>query len=293
LAGVCFILPAALIVSALAWAYVRWGSLPPVGGVLAGVQPVVIAVVLQALWALGRTALKSRWLIGVAAVCLVAALLLSSPLIVLSLGALLAIAPRLRGQAAAIVPMVAFLPGAAPVRLGRLFLVFLKVGALLFGSGYVLLAFLRADLVQHLGWLSERQLLDAVAVGQVTPGPVFTTATFIGYVLAGPVGAAVATVAIFLPSFVFVAVSGPLVPRIRRSPLASSALDGVIVASLALMAAVVAQLARTALVGPATIAIAVLSAILLFRYRINSAWLVLGGAVLGLVMTLVQSGGGA
>jgi chromate transporter len=153
----------------------------------------------------------------------------------------------------------------------------------LFGSGYVLLAFLRADLVERLGWLTERQLLDAVAVGQVTPGPVFTTATFVGYVLGGPAGAAAATAGIFLPAFVFVALSGPLVPRLRRSPTAGAVLDGVNVASLALMAVVAAQLARAALVDPLTVVLAAVSALLLVRWRVNSAWLVLGGAAAGLL----------
>jgi chromate transporter len=166
--------------------------------------------------------------------------------------------------------------------------VFARIGAVLFGSGYVLLAFLRADLVERLGWLTERQLLDAVAVGQVTPGPVFTTATFIGYLLGGTTGAAAATLGIFLPAFAFVALSGPLVPRIRRSPTAGAVLDGVNVASLALMAVVTAQLARAALVDPLTIAVAAASALLLVRWRVGSAWLVLCGAGIGLAATWVR-----
>jgi chromate transporter len=169
-----------------------------------------------------------------------------------------------------------------PLGLWPLFLAFLKIGSVLFGSGYVLLAFLRADLVTRLGWLTERQLLDAVVVGQMTPGPVFTTATFVGYLLGGPSGAAVATVGIFLPAFVFVALSSALIPRIRRSAVAGSALDGVNVASLALMAVVTAQLARSALVDPLTIALALASAVVLARFRVSSAWLVLAGAAIGL-----------
>jgi len=159
--------------------------------------------------------------------------------------------------------------------------VFLKTGSVLFGSGYVLLAFLRADLVERLHWLTEAQLLDAIAVGQVTPGPVFTTATFVGYVLAGPTGALVATAGIFLPAFVFVALSGPLVPRLRASPRAGAFLDGVNVASLALMAVVTAQLGRAALVDLPTALLALLSAALLLRWKVNSTWLVLGGAGVG------------
>jgi chromate transporter len=170
----------------------------------------------------------------------------------------------------------------APVSLWTLFLVFAKAGAVLFGSGYVLLAFLRADLVERYGWLTEVQLLDAVAVGQVTPGPVFTTATFVGYVLGGSPGALVATLGIFLPAFVFVALSGPLVPRIRRSPVAGAFLDGVNVASLALMAAVTAALARAAIVDVTTLLAALAAVVLLMRYRVNSSWLVLAGALLGL-----------
>jgi chromate transporter len=167
--------------------------------------------------------------------------------------------------------------------LWRLFLTFLKIGSVLFGSGYVLLAFLRADFVSHLHWLTEKQLLDAVAVGQVTPGPVFTTATFIGYLAGGLTGAAVATVGIFLPGFLLVAVSGPLIPRIRRSPLAGAFLDGVIVGSLALMGVVTWQLGRAALVDPLTIAIAALSAILLLASRLNAAWLILAAGLIGVL----------
>jgi len=167
-----------------------------------------------------------------------------------------------------------------------LFLFFLKVGSVLFGSGYVLLAFLRADLVERWGWLSEAQLLDAVAVGQLTPGPVFTTATFIGYVLGGLPGAVLSTVGIFLPAFVFVALSGALVPRIRRSAVAGAFLDGVNVASIALMAVVTAQLARAAIVDVATAALGLASAVLLIRFRVNSAWLVLVGGLVGVMAGL-------
>jgi chromate transporter len=296
-AGTCFILPAAVVVTALAWAYVKLGALPAVAGVLYGVKPVVIAVIVQALWALGRTALKSRGLVVLATVATLAAALGVHELAILALaGAVMALGTRLldgakmgmtgaialTGSAAA--GTAAGAAAVAPFGLWPLFAVFLKIGAVLFGSGYVLLAFLRADLVQRLGWLTERQLLDAVAVGQITPGPVFTTATFIGYVLGGTPGAVVATVGIFLPAFVFVALSGPLVPRLRRSPTAGAVLDGVNVASLALMAVVTWELGRAALVDPLTIVMAVVSVVLLVHFRINSAWLVLGGAVVGLIL---------
>ena len=255
-AGACFILPAAAIVMAIAWMYVRYGTMPQAFGLLYGIKPVIIAVVLQALWGLGRTAIKSQLLAAIALVSFVAALFDVNDMIVLigggvvmmairaledrdaaraTLVALPTVVPRASGvKPAAIAAAVV----AVPFSLTTLFLLFLKVGAVLFGSGYVLLAFLRTDLVDSLHWLTQAQLLDAVAVGQVTPGPVFTTATFIGYLLGGFRGAVVATLGIFLPSFFFVSISGPLIPHIRRSPLAGAFLDGVNVGAWALMAAV-------------------------------------------------------
>jgi chromate transporter len=187
------------------------------------------------------------------------------------------------GTAGASMAAAATATAAAQVGVVQLFLVFLKAGSVLFGSGYVLLALLRADLVERLGWLTESQLLDAVAVGQVTPGPVFTTATFIGYLLGGPSGAALATIGIFLPAFVFVAASGPLVPRLRRSPTAAAVLDGVNVASLALMTLVSWQLGRAALIDPVTTALAATSLLALVRFRVNSLWLILAGGMTGLL----------
>jgi chromate transporter len=294
-AGVCFILPASLMVGIIAWAYVTYGSLPALAGVLRGVKPVVVAVVLQALVGFGRTALKGPGSVVLALLAAVAAGLGAEPILVLVGTGLAALSLRAArhpppGAAALAFPgLQALLPAAAAVPFGlpRLFLVFVKIGAVLFGSGYVLLAFLRTDLVQRLGWLTEAQLLDAVAVGQVTPGPVFTTATFIGYVLGGAPGAAVATVAIFLPAFALVGLSGPLLPRLRRSPLAGAFLDGVNVASLALMAVVTAQFGAGALRDPAGIALCAASAVLLLRYRVNSSWLVLGGAAVGSALSLL------
>jgi chromate transporter len=290
-AGLAFILPATLIVWALAAAYVAWGTLPEVAGLLYGIKPVIIAIVLQALWALGRTALKTRGL-ALAAVAAVALSVLGvNELVVLfGTGAVVAVAgqaERLRHAALLLLPAApgAALAAAEPFAHTTLFLVFLKVGAVLFGSGYVLLAFLRVELVERLRWLTEAQLLDAVAVGQFTPGPLSTTATFVGYVLGGHAGAALATAGIFLPAFFFVAVSGPLVPRLRRSAFAGMFLDGVNVASLALMAVVTWQLAGSALRDLPTLLIALTSAVLLLRYRVNATWLVLGGAVLGYLMS--------
>ena len=274
-AGACFILPAALLVGALAWAYVEWGALPEVGAVLYGVKPVIIAIVAQALWNLGRSAVKN-WSIGLIGALAVFATLAGVNELIVLLGAGLLGAARIAGARALSVAPV--------VPLVKLFAVFAKIGAVLFGSGYVLLAFLRSDLVEHLHWLTESQLLDAVAVGQVTPGPVFTTATFVGYLLGGAAGAAVATLGIFAPAFVFVAISGPLVPRIRNSRVAGAFLDGVVIASLALMAIVAVQLAHAAFVDPWTVVLAVIAAAALIQFRIGSAWLVLGGALAGLAL---------
>ena len=289
-AGACFILPAVVIVTAIAWAYVRFGTLPALAGVLYGVKPVIIAVVVQALWGLGRTALKTWWLGALALAALAATLLGVNELAVLGAAGVLAMLTRVRAVPSA----ASWLPwpllgtasaSATAFGLWPLFVFFLKVGSVLFGSGYVLLAFLRGDLVERLHWLTESQLLDAVAVGQVTPGPVFTTASFIGYLLGGPGAAALATVGIFLPAFVFVALSGPLIPRLRASPAAGAVLDGVNVASLALMAGVTFQLGRAALVDLPTTIIAALGAIVLIRYKPNSAWLVLGGALAGVALS--------
>jgi chromate transporter len=302
-AGCCFILPAAVLVTACAWAYVRYGSLPQCAALLYGVKPVIIAIVLRALWELGRTAIKTQ---SLAAIC-VAGVTLNfagvNELAILLLAGLAAglarwIIPRIQTLRAHNTGLVAVSPvaflahgaetasaiAALPFSLWALLLFFIKVGSVLFGSGYVLLAFLRADLVGRWHWLTESQLLDAVAIGQVTPGPVFTTATFIGYILGGFRGALIGTIGIFLPAFFFVAVSGPLVPRIRRSPTAGVVLDAVNAASLSLMIVVSYQLGRAALVDVPAVVLAVLSAVVLVRFRINSAWLILGGAVAGLIL---------
>jgi chromate transporter len=301
-AGCCFILPAAIMVTALAWAYVRFGKITVTAAVLYGIKPVVIAVVLQALYGMSRTAVKSKLLGAVAIVSIALAAFGLHPLLVLVVGGALVVlarllAPEPRNKACVAAALLPASPitasssaagaaaGAAALAapsLASIFLVFLKMGAVVFGSGYVLLAFLHADLVAHRHWLTDAQLVDAVAIGQVTPGPVFTTATFIGYLLGGIRGAGVATVAVFLPAFLLVAASGPLVPRIRRSRIAAAFLDGVIVGSLALMAVVTWQLARASLVDWLTVALAIVSLVLLLRLRVNSAWLILLGAVVGI-----------
>ncbi len=309
LAGVCFILPAFLLVMGIAWAYVRFGHLPQVAGVLYGVKPVVIAIVLQALWNLGHTALKTRFLAGVGIVASVIAFLNVSPLLILFgagglSGARHWLTKKERGSAAplfwllcliiALVTLPVLLSHNVPyssVNRSALFWVFLKFGSVIYGSGYVLLAFLRADLVARLHWLTSAQLLDAVAVGQVTPGPVFTTATFIGFLLGGPGGAVIATLGMFLPAFLFVAISGPLVKGLRGSPLAGAFLDGVNVASLALMAVVTWELGRAVLVDPLTFSLALASALLLIRFRVDTLWLVLGGAGIGFLVSFVKAVG--
>jgi chromate transporter len=300
-AGCCFILPAAILVCGIAVAYVRYGAVPQVAGVLYALKPVVMAVVLQALWKLARSAVKTRLLGAIGVIAAIASALGVYDLLILAGAGLCAagpaiserlrktqgasaitlFAPKLKSAGISLAAISGF--AAAPFSLGRLFLTFLKIGSVLFGSGYVLLAFLRSDFVLRLHWLTERQLLDAVAVGQITPGPVFTTATFIGYLLGGMRGAIVATVGIFLPGFLLVAASGALIPRIRRSAIAGAALDGIIVGSLALMAVVTWQLGRAALVDLLTVAIACMSAVLLFAVRINAAWLILAAAILGVI----------
>ncbi|TDD23237.1 chromate efflux transporter [Nonomuraea diastatica] len=300
-AGVCFILPAALMVTALAWAYVTYGSTPAAEGLLYGIVPAVIAIIAHALFGLWRTVIKTVWLGALALAALIAYLAGVNELLILAAGALLAFAVRLprrppgvqnRSSGLLAAPLLTF--GGSPLfpdptggQLTQLFLTMLKIGSVLYGSGYVLLAFLRGDFVERLGWISSQQLIDAVSIGQVTPGPVFTTATFLGYVVAGPVGAFLATVAIFLPSFVFVGLLTRLTGWLRSSAWTSALLDGVNAAALALMAGVSYQLARTAVVDPLTAAIAVVSLALLWTTRINNAWLIAGGAAIGLARTLL------
>jgi chromate transporter len=294
IAGSCFVLPAAVMVTVLGWLYVHFGKLPAIAGVLYGIKPVVIGIVVQALWSLGRTAIKTTFLGFVAVFALLLAVLGLHPLLLLLLAGGIACAPTLRTPRRSLSVLSPMAVGSGTVAttasfsLVSLLLVFLKLGATVFGSGYVLLAFLRADLVTHRGWLTDGQLVDSVAVGQLTPGPVFTTATFIGFILAGIRGAVVATVGIFLPAFLLVAVSGPLVPRIRKSKAAGAFLDGVNVASLALMAAVSWQLGRASLVDTITVLVAVASLIVLLRFRVNSVWLILLGATIGLIATALH-----
>lgn len=296
-AGACFIFPAMAIVLGCAWAYVRFGKLPEIQGILYGVKPVIIAIILQALWKLARSAVKTKWLATIGLIATILSFFGLNELAVL-FGAGIFVAAmewtRNRKQPgdnllfsfppisfAKISMMTSAAVAAVPFNIGTMFLLFLKIGAVLFGSGYVLLAFLRSDFVEQRHWLTETQLLDAISIGQVTPGPVFTTATFIGYVLGGFPSAILATLGIFLPAFIFVALSAPLIPRLRKSKIAGAFLDGVNVASLALMLVVTWQLGRAAVMDAPTVALAIVSGLLLFRFRLNSAWLVFGGAAAG------------
>ncbi|WP_129629035.1 chromate efflux transporter [Candidatus Oscillochloris fontis] len=298
-AGFCFVLPAALIVLACAWAYVQFGALPAAEWLLYGIKPVIIAVVAQALWGLAKTAVKGWFLASVGGAVLLLYLLGVNELTLLFGGGFLVMLVRnlVRmppGALGALLPLGTLTPlGLAqvvPVSLGQLFWSFLKIGAVLYGSGYVLLAFLRNEFVVRLGWLTNQQLLDAIAIGQFTPGPLFTSATFIGYLVAGLPGAVLATLGIFLPSFLFVAGVNPLIPVLRRSPWMGGFLDGVNVAALGLMAAVLWELGRAALVDWLTVLLALVAALLLFRFKLNSAWLVLGGGVVALLVRWLVPG---
>ena len=301
-AGVCFIAPAMLIVLALAWTYVRFGSTPQAQWLLYGIKPVVIAIIAHAIWTLGRKAAKNLLLAVSGLLILVLyfffnvnelVLLFGGGLIIMVLANLQAMKGK-NLKSLLIPPLFEFnsLPvstlAAVPYNLPLLFLTFLKIGAILYGSGYVLIAFLRADFVTGLGWLTDRQLIDAIAVGQVTPGPLFTSATFIGYILGGVPGALLATFGIFLPSFIFVAISNPFIPKMRNSVWVGSFLDGINIASLSLMTAVTFQLGTASLIDLTTILIALISLGVLLRFKINPTWLIAGGALIGLLFSIIR-----
>jgi chromate transporter len=318
-AGICFIVPAALITAAIAWAYVRFGTLPVAESLLAGVKPAVIAVIAIAVWRLGKIAVRDAGLAVLGALALAAFLIKLSPLLILVAGGLLGMAAqrirKLRQQRSSITneisaPLLLFkkpilllgflsaflpqtlAPASVPltkrVPLARLGWFFLKVGAVLYGGGYVLFAFVDQGLVRDHHWLTQQQVLDAIAIGQFTPGPVLSTATFIGYLLGGAWGAVVATVAIFLPSFLYVAALGPILPKLRRSPWMAAFLDSVNVCAVALMAGVTITLARDALRGWPMWVIAASALALLWKWKINPAWVVLGGGLAGLVVSAVR-----
>ncbi len=306
-AGVCFIFPAVIITGGLAWIYVEFGTLPQVAPLLYGIKPAVLGVILNAIWRLGKTALKARKLLIIALFVSLTLFLGLNEVVALLLGGLLGMIwlggsdPGNPPQGGQTITIAAGLTSAGTLKLAattgtavaggvplwQLGLFFLKVGSVLFGSGYVLVAFLEGGLVQEYGWLTQQQLLDAIAIGQFTPGPVLSTATFIGYIIAGFPGAIVATVGIFLPSFFFVAALNPLIPRLRSSKWSAAFLDAVNVSSIALMAVVTAKLAAATLTDWLAISIALIAAVLAIRLRINAAWLVLGGALIGWVANFI------
>lgn len=307
-AGVCFIGPAMLIVLALAWAYVMYGALPQIGWLFYGIQPVVVAIIAQAIYKLGRTVFRGPVAVSLSLVVLIGYFLGINVLLLLFGGAALYGVLRLlisRLRSGPSVSSIAFpllladlntslgpllsrlrsggIAAAAPVGLGLVFLTFLKLGSVVYGSGYTLLAFLRVDLVQQLHWLTDKQLLDAVSVGQFTPGPVFTTATFIGYLIGGWKAALLATLAMFLPSFVLIALIHPIASRLRQARWTSTLLDGVNAAALALMTGVLVQLGQQALRDVFTWMIAALAFAILLRFQRSSVWLILAGALIGML----------
>jgi len=299
LAGVCYILPAMLIVLGFAWAYLRFGSLPSLEGVLYGIKPVVVAILLNALWGMLKPRLKLSLGLGISIVVFAAYLLGLGPLPLLIGGGVLlgimaviksknGIPPSLNGffSLLLLIPNGLLIP-VNTFSLLRLFWVFLKAGALMYGSGYVLLAFIQDDLVKKLGWLTQGQLVDAIAVGQITPGPLATTATFVGFITNGLPGAVLATFAMFLPGFIFVALTHPFLYQLRTSEIGGGFLDGVIYASLGLWAGVTWEIMSAALVDPITVAITVLSFFLLFVYDLNTTWIIFGGAVIGLIKAFI------
>ena len=295
-AGALFILPGMAATILVAWAYVSYGSIPEVAWVLYGVKPVVIAMVVEALWILGRKGIKGPTTatvgIGVVALYLLGfneiALLFAGAAVVLLVyggrrltkhGLLVVVPMSMLPQ----IPLTTLSAAVTPFSQSALFLSFLKIGSVLFGSGYVLLAFLRSEFVAHLGWLTDQQVLDAVVAGQITPGPVFSSATFIGYLLGGWPSALLATLGIFLPSFLFVGLLSRILPFVRKSPWTATFLDGVNVASLGLMAGVTIQLGQTALIDIFTVLLSLITLFVIFRFGVNLVWLIVGGGLLGAI----------
>lgn len=318
LAGASFIVPAAMITAGIAWAYVRFGAFPITESLLAGVKPAVIAVVAVAVWRLGTIAVRDVGLGVLGAAALVAFLLKLSPLLILAGGGAIGVALQiaksrpekslpgtnlsvgsillkklslLPALLAGLLPQLATAAALLPAKrvpLARLGWFFLKVGAVLYGGGYVLFAFVEQGLVRDHHWLTQQQVLDAIAIGQFTPGPVLSTATFIGYLLAGPWGAVVATLAIFLPSFFYVAALGPILPKLRRSPWMAGFLDSVNVCAVALMAGVTVRLAADALRSWPMWVIAATALAVLWKWKVNPAWVVLGGGLAGMLFALAR-----
>jgi chromate transporter len=301
-AGVLFAIPGTAAIILVAWAYVKYGSLPQVGWVLYGVKPAVIAIITQAIWSLGRKGFKSPLLIIIGLGVLVLYLFSFNEIALLLGGAVLFFLVQngwkliKKGTSALILapallsnlPLASLATSTLAFNQVNLFLIFLKMGFTLFGSGYVMLAFLNSEFVVNLGWLTHGQVVDAIAVaGQITPGPVFNSAAFVGYLLGGVPSALLAALGIFLPSFILVALLSRFLPAMRKSWWAGSFLDGINAASLGLMAAVTIQLGRAVLIDPFTIVLAVAALFLLIRFKVSSVWLVLGGGALGAVYKLI------
>ncbi len=292
-AGSCFIFPACVVVMMIAWGYMRYGETPQVEWVTYGIRPITIAIILQAVWRLARTVSRGSTTLVIGLIATSLAISGVNELVLLAGGGFFVVATRFIRNISfnSIITMLlttttigAFgitVTEAIPVTLTRLTLFFLKVGSVLFGSGYVLLAFLRADLTERWSWITEQQLIDAVTIGQLTPGPVFTTATFIGFLLKGWLGAILATIAIFAPGFVFVAVTHPLIKRLRGSSITSGIVDGVAAASLGLMVAVTWQLGQVAIVDVPTALFLAGSGAILALWHPNTTWLITLGAILG------------
>lgn len=292
IAGICFIFPAMIIVLAFAVGYVRYGTIPKVEGILYGVKPVIIAIVFQALLRLGKSVIKGNLAIAVASLVIVGSFLGVSEIPLLLMAGILVMAVKNRDQFRTRTLMLYPLPFLTLTRAAllknrldmgveRLFLTFLKIGSVLYGSGYVLLAFLESEFIRAFPVISETELLDAVAIGQLTPGPVFTTATFIGYLIHGVPGALVSTAGIFLPSFLLVWLLKPLIPKIRQSRWAGGLLDGVNIASLGLMTAVTVRLGMASLIDLLSVSLFALSLFILTKFKINSAWIIIAGGAIG------------
>jgi chromate transporter len=308
IAGVCFILPAVLITGLFAWLYVNYGTLPQVLPLLYGIKPVVLAIIINAIWGLGKKAVKTRKLLIISIVVgLITWFAKVNEVVALLLGGILGmiwlsssnqtnliILGLTTETFLQITTMSTAINSHISVPLWKLGLFFLKVGSILFGGGYLLIAFLQKGLVEEYGWLTQQQLLDSIAIGQFTPGPVLSTATFIGYIIAGFPGATVATIGIFLPSFLFVAALNPLMNPIRKSSWTRPFLDAVNVSALALMVLTTMQLGMATLILPKThdldflgLGISVISAILVLFYRINAMYLILGGSIIGWVALIL------
>lgn len=298
IAGICFIFPAMFIVLAFAVAYVRYGTIPKIEGILYGVKPVIIAIVFQALIRLGKSVIKGYLAIAVASLVIAGSFLGVSeiPLLLIAGVFVMAVKNRdsFRSKTLMLYPLpllaladATLLKNRMDMGLERLFLTFLKIGSVLYGSGYVLLAFLESEFIRAFPVISEKQLLDAVAVGQLTPGPVFTTATFIGYLIHGVPGALVSTAGIFLPSFLLVWLLKPLIPKLRQSKWAGGILDGVNIASLGLMTAVTVRLGMASLIDLLSVSLFVGALFILTKDKINSAWVILTGGAIGFISQLL------